>query len=239
MKPEVSISLNCASLLGWTTTSDHISTLSDIAKKVGVDSLGFLPFRGMQNYPFRRPLSLPIEYIENAWHPTDFNFFPLSLIQATTNPSFMPWDAMFPSRETCQHIFSKIRKDTSITHITHHFSDKSNTLLEVNPGISMSPAGILNRSILQGLSLVFDPTHLLSSPDLPGWKNQLIFFSPRVSLVDIKSPNPDIISISKELGITSFRIEQRAPFSLQIPISYNEQNLVNYLGDIVYRIRSN
>lgn len=262
---------NLAGGLLLTITEKDFQTLCYGLEQAGYHYACVLPFRAFLEKPLGFPFPksrglenlkdcpLTIVHLEEAFVPTKWDFiFPavikglygqfLNLLKLRKPFQPILQDALFPGKLTCERLFWEIYHQFPETKFISHqinFDFPGDRLLvEINPGIQMSPEQLLQTSQEKGLGLVFDPSHLLmpqraisapsapTRPSLGEWERLFTIFSSQVEVVDINPPRKQDLEdlgkgkgVLKELaqaakqadGVKFFRVEIPIPLAQQIP----------------------
>lgn len=267
---------NLAGGLLLTVRENDLQRLCEQVAQSGYSHACVLPFRALTHPGSVEQLQrspLTIIHLEEAWNPTNQDTLGLAvaagiigharrILGDTTEPPILQ-DAFFPARKTCDRLFKDLMEIFPETKFISHKVltdlDSNRWLLEINPGIKMSPEQILAEAKRQGVGLVFDPRHLLPSentvsiptqptkPTLGKWEGQFRIFSKDIEVVDINPPNPTDVSdlltrkgLLKELAeatrelpnVKFLRVEIPMPIASRIPFSPQQQNGFEFLKEI-------
>jgi hypothetical protein len=245
----------------------------------GLAATGFthgcvLPFRALMgrdavNNLNRSPLT--IAHFEEAWNPTDQDSLGKALVSGglgqvdrllhPTHNRPLLQDSLFPSSLSSRHIYGRIFRELPQANcIAHQFIANvpaSRLLVEINPGINLGAAEILDRSQADNIGLVFDTSHLLSSSrtvSVPGaptvaqsaWEDQFNFFAPQLKVVDIHPSRPEetaelltgrgvlveVAAAAKQVGVDYLRVEVPIPVLHQLPLLRPHHRAVSFLANV-------
>ncbi len=221
---------NLAGGLLLTLREQDIKGLAENLKASGYQYGCVLPFRALTSPKAVDTLknNLDIVHFEEAWNPTNHDFFPLAILSGLlgnarrkmgdkSEPPILQ-DAFFPSKYTCEELFESFFTLFPSAKFISHAIDLSypgdKLLVEINPGIKMEASQILEETERNGIGLVFDPRHLLPSdqtislPNQPTqqaggeWEKQFNQFSSQIEVVDINPPSlGDVDLLLKGKGI--------------------------------------
>jgi hypothetical protein len=115
--------------------------ISRLAREAGFDFLQAMPLRGVNSkfYPV-----LPVSYIEDVWNSGSFNDVIKGLWRKDLNaPKILDW-LLFSGKTKSQKIFQQLRQIAGVKTVVHQVNDlKENCLLEVHPGLWLTPAEII------------------------------------------------------------------------------------------------
>lgn len=174
-------------------------------------------------------------------------------------------DALFPSKRTCDRLFRELMtafpEAKFISHEVRTQYDSGRLLLEINPGLKMQPATILEEARERGIGLVFDPKHLLPSaptlslPDQPTkapmgeWERQFNKFREGLEVVDINGEIEELFRAGGSLrelaraaketpNIRFLRVEIPIPPKQQLPgIRQSQEKGFQFLKEIGQALR--
>ena len=276
--PKLEYNLAGSGLL--TIRPKDFSRLQEEVVKAGFRHACILPFHAFDKdeQAMANLINSPLQvvHLEEAWNPLDKEGWTRLAWAALghlrrflgdkTEPPILQDAFLFPSKATCgrffQEMFEAFPEAKFISHgFRSDFSPKR-LLLEINPGIELSAQEIIKETEKQGISLVFDPSHLLktdrttSLPNAPTttpkdeWERQFTTFaaSGRLEVVDI-NPGKDGESVRdlrlgrgrlKELALAArevksvkfLRVEIPTPAAQQIPGSPLQARGFEFLREI-------
>lgn len=273
---------NAAGGLLKTYFKEDFRHLGEQLIKAGFGKVCVLPFRAIAReggIEALRQSPLEIVHIEEAWNPTDEEniiagvaaafFHKKRLMNVLTgkeeaSPTQI-WDGLFPAKRTCDRLFEELMaafpKAKFIAHDITTRYESNRWLLEINPGIDMEPAAILEEARGKGVGLVFDPSHLLpseSTVSLPKqgtkaprgeWERQFRFFQHGLEVVDINGKIEELLGqggalrelaqAAKETpNIRYLRVEIKIPPTQQIPVVSRFHNGgFSFLNDVGQALR--
>ncbi|MCK4781663.1 hypothetical protein KAS79_01915 [Candidatus Parcubacteria bacterium] len=190
----VKIGVSLASYLPWSAYWPE--TTARWAEEDGFCFLGVLPFREIKR--LSRP-ELPVLFAEKAWNPVD-SLIPIIFKKPTKEEKLVPqlWDWLFfPGIAKAECLFHWILSQYQATIVCHSFKDLSEgRLLEVSPGLGMTPEEIVETAQKYRKSLVIDLCHLREKfwisengkkKSLLGhWQKSLPLLLPYTSLIHVQ-----------------------------------------------------
>lgn len=254
---------NLAGGLLLTITEGDFKWLQERLVEAGFGHGCILPFRALVKKGGVEALKnspLDIVHFEKAWNPTNQDNLGLAVMAGIlgklkrmagdkAEPPIVQ-DAIFPGKKTCDRLFEELMETfPNAKFISHEVRTNYNSgrwLLEINPGLKIQPAQILEKAKERGVGLVFDPSHLLpsnSTLSLPGqatkaprgeWEKQFQFFRSGLEVVDIHGdPNElfrkggelrELAQAAKETSNVRFlRVEIPIPLKQQVPLIRQSQ----------------
>lgn len=254
---------NLAGGLLLTITERDFRRLQEQLVQAGFGYACVLPFRAIAKeggIEALRQSPLEVVHFEEAWNPTNQDNLGLAvaagvlgklkrMAEAKGEPP-IPQDALFPSKKTCDRLFRELMaafpEAKFISHEVRTQYDSGRWLLEINPGLKMQPATILEEAKERGVGLVFDPSHLLPSASisLPGeatrpqksnWERQFNKFRSGLEVVDINGRVEELFrqggslrelaQAAKETpNIKYLRVEIPIPPTQQVPLVRQSQD---------------
>jgi len=265
-RPE--LELNLAGGLLATITQKDLKAFIERAQEAGFPNFCALPFRGLKKGGIGELVErgVSIVHIEDAWNPLSGKLYDrlIPALVAGTYGTFsrkilrkrseipLIEDSFFPSEETCSQVFGELMEAfPKAKFISHKASlgrvPKSRFLLEIHPGLEMKKEEIVDWAQEMGVSLVFDPSHLLqkaatiSTPNQPtrlknDWEGEFNFFANtgQIEVIDIQPSSKaggsyrqiekgarlqELAAAAKETAsIKYLRVETRLPIKDQLPV---------------------
>jgi hypothetical protein len=226
------IGINFISLFPWCLLPGFAAYLAKIS---GYDFLQILPIRGI-GAKFKP--KLPIKYAEGPWNDGSVISFIKGVITKDPLAPQLIDVIMFPEKSLALNIFKKLRNRKRIKTIVHSLDIGEDQLLEVSPGLWLTPEDIIkkinHRKILvldlyhlrrhpRPDELVGKPEHIKKETSLLGcWKESLQILLPFAKLIHV-SPSRDYNELDNFLSRRNSELEEMLKF-----IRDN-----NYKGDFV------
>ena len=269
---------NLAGGLLLTITEGDFKRLQEKLVEAGFGHGCVLPFRALAKKGGVEALKdspLDIVHFEKAWNPTSQDNLGLAvaagilgklkrMVGDKSEPPIVQ-DAIFPSKKTCDRLFEELMaafpNAKFISHEVRTNYDSGRWLLEINPGLKVQPAQILEEAKERGVGLVFDPSHLLpsnSALSLPGqatkaprgeWEKQFQFFRSGLEVVDIHGDPNELFGQGGELrelaqaakettSIRFLRVEIPIPPKQQLPgVRQSQEKGFQFLREIGQALR--
>ena len=242
---ENELCINMASFLPMSVLGPYVEQASARLRDCGYNSLCLLPLRGLV-CPDEIQLSLPVHFIERAWNPTEASGLS-GLIEVingmrTGNPKapkihdFIAFPNKFDSGAAFYEMAYAYRSgdklSPTLTEVVHEFPGHpisgagtvgaDATILEINPGLNMSPQQILDRISVENSMIPnvdIDTSHIRRGlrtdevarlggsagfSNLGKWQDVIHMFSTqrRIGLVDFQAKDPQELSETLNGGNT-------------------------------------
>lgn len=209
---EIGVSL--ASYLPWTAVSAW--RVAQWARRAGYAFLQVLPFRTVH---MRLAHILPPRYVEEAWNPAYTRRGP-----DPKTPVLLHDRLLFPSPCQCCALFTVFRALGAcwITHDVADLREAKDPLLEVHPGLWLTPEKIVARS--KESNLVLDLYHLRRSPRrdelahrpprittthslLGNWRTTLPYLLPLARVIHVSPNRRDTTELTRFLECRETELE--------------------------------
>lgn len=162
------IGINIASYLPWAVL--NLRRVIRAAEEAGYDFLqilplkSYLPLLGQQGMkPLQFDTSLPVRYLEDVWNSAE-SFAEVvagKMSRDPTSPTLLDY-IVFPKREKADQLYDFLNERADPvsgvrpTRIAHEFGDEE-ALVEVHPGLWMTPTRIVDEVLEEGRGPILVP----------------------------------------------------------------------------------